>query len=709
MKLLHSIPLIVVSIPGGIAAFNTPPTINPPIVKTLSLRASSSDMEEEISIGQYSHSLWSNPNLRSNQVKKSIHDESRQYSIIDSRPRWKSILLSPVKLLGKAAGRAVRAVGAKDETKPGSLILLRCGESEWTKAGRFVGWADPALAREGELQIEHAGRLLLSYGYEPEVIYTSRLKRAVKSSGIISNIISAPYLPLYKTWRLNERNYGALTGLKKVDATEEFGVEVVQAWRNSLKARPPAMKKDDRYYPGNDRRYGDLSEDQIPLTESLMDCMERVIPLWEYGIKKRIKQGDDVLVVAHTNTLRGLMQVIDNIGEEDIKEVSMPSSIPFVYNFDSDMKPLLPAEGKLSQAHTSGVFLEKPGLLKEALKRNEEWDKIVPGSTFGQTIEVRKRVSTLEDSLLKLKEEQVAAAGLAAMIVDPDDDGQLIVTGMAEPKEESVVFEEFYNQTSEAEITLNIQKAGGSGFVKQGESKDPVVVFIRHGRTPHNNLGLFTGWLDAPLAPEGVEDAKNGGRLLKMHGFEFDVVYTSQLGRAIDTARKCIDELDQSWLPMVKSWRLNERMYGALTGKSKQMIAQEYGEDQLKKWRSGIKIRPPPVSSFSLNYPGNDYKRIKYVKDLRISWMETIFRSVEAKKFQVHRKFPKTESTWDCMQRAIPFYTERIVPEAVDNGKRVLISSHENAIRGILMHLCEIPEEASLMQYLNLSSYQYVC
>ena len=157
------------------------------------------------------------------------------------------------------------------------------------------------------------------------------------------------------------------------------------------------------------------------------------------------------------------------------------------------MKPLPPAEGKLSQAHTSGIFLEKPGLLKEALKRNEEWDNIVPGSTFGQTIEVHKRVNTLEDSLLKLKEEQVAAAGVTDMIVDPDDDGQLIVTGMAEPKEESAVFEEFYNQTSEAEITLNIQKADGSGFVKQGESKDPVVVFIRHGRTPHNNLGLFTG------------------------------------------------------------------------------------------------------------------------------------------------------------------------------------------------------------------------
>lgn len=600
-------------------------------------------------------------------------------------------------------GRATVGSTSEKTSKPGELILLRCGESEWTKTGRFTGWADPDLVKEGVLEVEHAGRLLLSEGYEPDIIYTSRLKRAVKSTWTILNSLEAPYLPVYKSWRLNERNYGALTGLKKMDAAKELGMDVVQAWRNTLKARPPPMKKDDPYYPGNDRRYEDLSEDQIPLTESLMDCMERARPLWEYGIKKEIKKGNTVLVVAHTNTLRGLMQVIDGIGEEDIKEVSMPGGIPFVYKFGSDMNPLPPAEGKISQAHTSGIFLEKPGLLKEALKRNEEWDSVVPGS-FGQTVEVN-RVSTLEKSLLKLKEEQaVTAAGGSPIVVDPNDDGQLIVTNMANgapkvPLEESSddnEFEEFDKQTPEAEVKLNIQKADeeSPGIVKQGQSKDPVVVFIRHGRTPHNNLGLFTGWEDPPLAPDGVEDAKNAGKLLKLHGFEFDVVYTSWLTRAIETAWYAMDELDEPWLPMVKSWRLNERMYGALTGKSKQMIANEYGEDQLKKWRRGFKIQPPPVSSYSLSYPGNDYKRTKYVKDLRISVMESINRSIEAKQIQIHRKFPKSESLWDCMQRSIPFYTQRIVPEAVNEGKRVLITSHENAIRGILMHLCEIPEEA---------------
>ena len=225
--------------------------------------------------------------------------------------------------------------------------------------------------------------------------------------------------------------------------------------------------------------------------------------------------------------------------------------------FDSDMKPLPPPEGKISQAHTSGIFLEKPGLLKEALKRSEEWDNVVPGS-FGQTVEVN-RVSTLENALLKLKEEQAARkmgggqhshhASDSDIVVNPNDDGQLIVTNMAkngvsqkgsidDTDEDAEEFEEFLKRTPEAEITLNIQKADeeSPGIIKQGNSNDPVVVFIRHGRTPHNNLGLFTGWEDPPLAPDGVEDAKNAGRLLKLHGFEFDVVYTSWLQRAIETA-----------------------------------------------------------------------------------------------------------------------------------------------------------------------------
>ncbi len=205
---------------------------------------------------------------------------------------------------------------------------------------------------------------------------------------------------------------------------------------------------------------------------------------------------------------------------------------------------------------------------------------------------------------------------------------------------------------------------------------------------------LFTGWEDPPLAEEGIEDAKSAGRLLKRHGVEFDVVYTSWLTRAIQTAYYCLLELDGVWVPIIKSWRLNERMYGALTGKSKKMIATEYGDEQLKKWRRGYNIRPPPTSSYSPSYPGNDERRAKHFKDLPISFRETVNRSIERRQLSIHRKFPKTESLKDCMDRSIPFYTECIQKEAIDKGKRVLIASHENAIRGILMYLCDIPEYA---------------
>ena len=209
------------------------------------------------------------------------------------------------------------------------------------------------------------------------------------------------------------------------------------------------------------------------------------------------------------------------------------------------MKPV-PPEGKLSQAHTSGIFLEKPGLLKEALKKTEEWNDVVPGS-FGQKVKAN-RVSTLEKALLKLKEDKAMSTGQGGgVVVDPNDDGQLIVTNnLAEFEEIDVEFEDFSDLAPPKVVDADscalphVQSADeiAPGIMKQGKSKDPVVVFIRHGRTPHNNLGLFTGWEDPPLAPDGVEDAKNAGKLLKLHGFEFDVVYTSWLTRAIETACK---------------------------------------------------------------------------------------------------------------------------------------------------------------------------
>lgn len=382
-----------------------------------------------------------------------------------------------------------------------------------------------------------------------------------------------------------------------------------------------------------------------------------------------------------------------------------------------------------------GLFLEKPGLLKEALKQEELWKMQVPGynATFNRN---KSPMTSLERSLYKLRAERELGEW-AGQFVDPnapvEDDGSDGNMGRPMQLVEDVVWEEglldlssggqfdpdgpvFHEDVGGATASFDDDEDKGKPFANLISSSQPcitsipsafmipgvgsvpirqdaVIVIIRHGKTEHNKLGLFTGWEDAPLAKDGVEEAREAGRLLKMHGFEFDVVYTSWLSRAIETAWHVIDELDSLWLPIVKTWRLNERMYGQLTGLSKLMVKQRHGEEQFKAWRRGYKTAPPKVSSFSQHYPGNDPRYQKYLTDLRFSVRESVIRSIEKGKPTAHRKLPKAESLKDCMDRTVPFFTERIVPEAINQGKRVLISSSENAIRGLLMHLCSIPED----------------
>ena len=164
-------------------------------------------------------------------------------------------------------------------------------------------------------------------GYNIDVVFTSRLKRAIRSSWVLLGELSQVHLPVFKSWRLNERHYGALTGLSKTQTAERLGQELVQEWRGSLRSRPPPLEVDSPYYPGNERKYADLKRDQIPLTESLLDCMERTAPLWENKIKYELQRGRNVMVVAHANTLRGLVKTIDDIGDDEIQEVAIPTGM----------------------------------------------------------------------------------------------------------------------------------------------------------------------------------------------------------------------------------------------------------------------------------------------------------------------------------------------------------------------------------------------
>lgn len=597
--------------------------------------------------------------------------------------------------------------------KYGALILLRCGESEFNHNQTFTGWLDPPLTDQGVKQSENAGRVLVTEGFDPDVVYTSRLQRSIVSAWHLLETIDALFIPVQKTFRLNQRMYGALQGLSKQETAEQFGPDVVQAWRSSLKARPPPLSRTDPTHPIHDRRYSDIPEDLIPDTESLLECQDRARQLWEHKIRWDIEQGKTVLVVAHRDSLRGLTKIIDDVNDNDISKVAIPTGVPVVYRFNGDMKPQKPEDASMTQRYTNGLFLEKTGRLRDALERNEIWNQRFHVDMF------HKRVDPLAKSLSKLRrvEEdlgQIIRARTRSTVKQTDavdygeDCVQMIGEADTASKENDVSerwsddpcefeeYDEFSDQGDDlVPVTVLPLEDGKLSMDKAAtQPEGPYVVLIRHGRTPHNNMQLFTGWEDPPLAAEGIEDAKNAGRTLKRHGFEFDVVYTSWLTRAIQTAYYALSELDSVWLPIIKSWRINERCYGDLTGKSKKMIANEYGEEQLQKWRRGYKIRPPPTSSYSLSYPGNDERRAKHFRDIRISFRETINRSIEKRKISIHRKFPKTESLKDCMDRSIPFYTNRIQREAIDKGKRVLITSHENAIRGILMHLCDIPREA---------------
>ena len=220
-------------------------------------------------------------------------DEENEDGWSDMRrvKRWKKIAKLPARIFNKL-------LYDKPFQEPGTLILVRHGESTWNANQTFTGWSDYSdLSERGRREVEHAARLLLEGGYEIDVVFTSRLKRAIRSAWVMMEEMNELYLPVFKSWRLNERHYGALTGLNKKQTAEQLGHDVVQEWRGSLNARPPPVRVGDPFWPGYERKYADLSVEQLPLTESLADCMERTAPIWEKKILYELSNGKNVMVV----------------------------------------------------------------------------------------------------------------------------------------------------------------------------------------------------------------------------------------------------------------------------------------------------------------------------------------------------------------------------------------------------------------------------
>ena len=219
------------------------------------------------------------------------------------------------------------------------LVLLRHGESEWNRENRFTGWTDVDLSPAGIGEAQKGGRQLKADGYAFDIAYTSLLKRAIRTLWITLDQLDQMWLPVVKDWRLNERHYGALQGLNKAEMATKFGEKQVLVWRRSYDTPPPALDSTDSRYEGRDPRYSGI---KVPLTECLKDTVARVVPYWEQVIAPTVRSGKRVLIAAHGNSLRALVKYLDNIPDDKIVELNIPTGAPLVYELDDNLKPLKP-------------------------------------------------------------------------------------------------------------------------------------------------------------------------------------------------------------------------------------------------------------------------------------------------------------------------------------------------------------------------------
>lgn len=220
------------------------------------------------------------------------------------------------------------------------LVLVRHGQSQWNLENRFTGWTDVELSEQGVKEAKEAGKVLKEKGFEFDVAYTSVLKRANDTLNFILEELGEKDIPIKKSWRLNERHYGALQGLNKDKTRQKYGAEQVLLWRRSTDVKPPELSEDDERYPGNDPKYSELPKEDLPKTENLIDTINRVMVYWNSDIKKDLQEGKRVIIAAHGNSLRGLIKYLDNMTDEEIIKLEIETGNPICYELDDDLKPI---------------------------------------------------------------------------------------------------------------------------------------------------------------------------------------------------------------------------------------------------------------------------------------------------------------------------------------------------------------------------------
>jgi len=244
------------------------------------------------------------------------------------------------------------------------LVLLRHGESKWNKENRFTGWTDIDLTTKGIEEAKNAGILLKNVGFLFDVAYTSLLKRAIHTLWNVLDEMDLAWIPVHRSWLLNEKSYGALQGLNKIQTVEKYGEEQVLLWRRGFDVRPPELEISDKRHPANELKYSTIDKSLLPSTESLKDTVERFLPYWYETIKPAIQNQQKVLIVAHGNSLRALVKILDNLSDKEILEINIPTGIPLIYdleeNFNVKSKSYLGDEEKIKQAINSVKNQGKP-------------------------------------------------------------------------------------------------------------------------------------------------------------------------------------------------------------------------------------------------------------------------------------------------------------------------------------------------------------
>ena len=220
------------------------------------------------------------------------------------------------------------------------LVLIRHGESTWNQENLFTGWTDVDLSDKGRLEAREAGQLLKKQGFTFDVAHVSLLKRAIRTLWIVLDEMDLMWLPIHSSWRLNERHYGALQGLNKAETASKFGEDQVKIWRRAYDVAPPPLEKSDPRFPGHDRRYAHLKPEELPLTECLADTITRFLPYWHETLAPAVRSGQRVVVAAHGNSIRAIVKYLDNVSNDEIVGLNIPTGMPLVYELTEELKPL---------------------------------------------------------------------------------------------------------------------------------------------------------------------------------------------------------------------------------------------------------------------------------------------------------------------------------------------------------------------------------